>query len=151
MTSLRPVPDAAENAPAGMDMQRDRGAARAADNMIDSLMIPASAAIDRSRAVVDNGSVRAVGGGGETGPNPTDRGKPGSKHHPITDARGLPLAAILTGANAHGWVPDREQERMRDPSRARDDLKARERKARQQLNAFLLRHGRQDDQERSGW
>ena len=30
---------------------------------------------------------------------------------------------------------------MRDLSRARDDLKAQERKARQQLNAFLLRHG----------
>jgi transposase len=59
------------------------------------------AATDWSRAVVDSGSVRAVGGGGKTGPNPTDRGKPGSKHHLITDARGLPLAAILTGANAH--------------------------------------------------
>jgi transposase len=59
------------------------------------------AAIDWSRAVVDNGSVRAMGGGGKTGPNPTDRGKPGSKHHLITDARGLPPAAILTGANAH--------------------------------------------------
>ena len=37
--------------------------------------------------------------GGKTGPNPTDRGKPGSKHHLLTDANGIPLAAILTGAN----------------------------------------------------
>lgn len=37
--------------------------------------------------------------GGKTGPNPTDRGKPGSKHHLITDAQGIPLAAILTAAN----------------------------------------------------
>ena len=39
--------------------------------------------------------------GGKTGPNPTDRRKPGSKHHVITDGRGIPLATILTGANRH--------------------------------------------------
>ena len=39
--------------------------------------------------------------GGKTGPNPTDRRKPGSKHHVITDAKGIHLAAILTGANRH--------------------------------------------------
>jgi transposase len=39
--------------------------------------------------------------GKKTGPNPTDRRKAGSKHHLITDARGIPLAAILTPANAH--------------------------------------------------
>ena len=39
--------------------------------------------------------------GEKTGPNPTDRRKPGSKHHLITDAEGIPLAAILTGANRH--------------------------------------------------
>ena len=33
-------------------------------------------------------------------PNPTDRVKAGSKHHVIADARGVPLAASLTGANA---------------------------------------------------
>jgi transposase len=39
--------------------------------------------------------------GHQTGPNPTDRAKAGSKHHVITDAQGIPLAARLTGANAH--------------------------------------------------
>ncbi len=39
--------------------------------------------------------------GAQTGPNPTDRRKNGSKHHIITDANGVPLAAILTGANRH--------------------------------------------------
>jgi|TARA_B100001971_G_scaffold201639_1_gene214611 transposase len=39
--------------------------------------------------------------GKKSGPNPTDRGKPGSKHHLVTDANGIPLAAILTGANTH--------------------------------------------------
>ena len=40
-------------------------------------------------------------GGEETGPSPVDRPKPGSKHHLITDANGIPLACLLTGANAH--------------------------------------------------
>lgn len=57
--------------------------------------------IDWSRSTVDSSSVRAVGGGEKTGPNPTDRGKPGSKHHILTDAQGIPLNVILTGANRH--------------------------------------------------
>ena len=39
------------------------------------------------------------------------------------------------------WVPDREQEAMRDLTRAREDMKTIELKARQRLGAFLLRHG----------
>ena len=39
------------------------------------------------------------------------------------------------------WVPDEEREAMRDLVRARADFKNAERKARQQLGAFLLRHG----------
>jgi transposase len=35
----------------------------------------------------------------KTRPNPTDRARPGSKHDLITEARGIPLAVILTGAN----------------------------------------------------
>lgn len=57
--------------------------------------------IDFSRAAVDSGTIRAVGGGGKTGPNPTDRRKPGSKHHVITEANGIPLNLILTSANRH--------------------------------------------------
>lgn len=37
--------------------------------------------------------------GKKTGPNPTDRRKAGSKHHLLTEAQGIPLAAILTSAN----------------------------------------------------
>ncbi|WPL10385.1 IS110 family RNA-guided transposase [Thiorhodovibrio litoralis] len=60
-----------------------------------------------------------------------------------TDRRdALKLARLLRSGDLTAvWVPDQEQERMRDLSRARDDIKAQERKARQQLNAFLLRHG----------
>jgi transposase len=37
--------------------------------------------------------------GVQTGPNPTDRAKLGSKRHLICDGRGVPLAIRLTGAN----------------------------------------------------
>jgi len=37
----------------------------------------------------------------QTGPNPTDRGRAGSKHHALTDAQGIPLVVTLTAANAH--------------------------------------------------
>jgi transposase len=37
--------------------------------------------------------------GQQTGPNPTDRAKLGSKRHLICDGRGVPLAIQLTGAN----------------------------------------------------
>ena len=40
-------------------------------------------------------------GGEVVGPNPTDRGKPGSKHHLLTDRNGVPLAVVLTAANVH--------------------------------------------------
>ena len=40
-------------------------------------------------------------GGEAVGPNPTDRGKPGSKHHLLTDGNGIPLAMVLTAANVH--------------------------------------------------
>ena len=40
-------------------------------------------------------------GGEGTGPNPTDRGKPGAKRHVLVDANGIPLALTLTPANVH--------------------------------------------------
>src|SRR5690242_17756063 len=35
----------------------------------------------------------------KTGPSPVDRGRPGSKHHVLTDGHGIPLALSLTGGN----------------------------------------------------
>jgi transposase len=35
------------------------------------------------------------------GPNPVDRGKPGSKRHLLVDRHGVPLAVWLTAANVH--------------------------------------------------
>lgn len=36
-----------------------------------------------------------------TGSSPVDRGKAGSKRHLLTDAKGIPLAVVLSGANRH--------------------------------------------------
>jgi len=40
------------------------------------------------------------------------------------------------------WVPDEETEAMRDLTRAREDIKYAQTKARQHVQSFLLRHGR---------
>jgi transposase len=57
--------------------------------------------LDWSRALIDSSFVRAAYGGGGTGPSPVDRSKPGSKHHVITDANGIPLASSVTAANVN--------------------------------------------------
>jgi transposase len=43
--------------------------------------------------------------GADTGPNPTDRGKTGSKRHLLTEGNGLPWAIEHTAANVHDSVP----------------------------------------------
>ena len=70
-----------------------------------------------------------------------------------TDRRdALKLARLLRSGDLKAvWVPDQEQEMMRDLSRARDDMKGQERKARQQLNAFVLRHGHPWPRGKSRW
>jgi transposase len=55
--------------------------------------------IDWSRAAADSASARALGGVEGSGPNPTDRGRPGVKHHVVVDGRGVPLAGLPSPAN----------------------------------------------------
>jgi transposase len=57
--------------------------------------------IDWARALIDSSFVRAAYGGEKTGPSPVDRSKPGSKHHVLTDASGIPLASSVTAANVN--------------------------------------------------
>jgi transposase len=57
--------------------------------------------LDWSRASLDSGSVAAKRGGPLTGPNPTDRGKAGTKRHVVVDRQGIPLAVKVTAANDH--------------------------------------------------
>jgi transposase len=70
-----------------------------------------------------------------------------------TDRRdALKLARLLRSGDLTAvWVPDTEQEAMRDLTRARDDMKRQERTARQQLNAFVLRHGHHWPRGKSRW
>lgn len=77
--------------------------------------------------------------------------KPGERIK--TDRRdALKLARLLRAGDLTAvWVPDAEQEAMRDLTRARDDMKSQERKARQQLNAFVLRHGHHWPRGKTRW
>src|SRR4051812_41528727 len=54
--------------------------------------------IDWERAAVDSAAVPAPGGPNK---NPTDRGKQGTKRHLVVDAKGIPLAVIISVANVH--------------------------------------------------
>jgi transposase len=50
---------------------------------------------------VDSCSVRAKHGGELTSPNPTDRGKRGTKYHVVVSTDGLPLGAVASAANVN--------------------------------------------------
>ena len=54
--------------------------------------------------IVDSCSVRAKRGGELTGPNPTDRGKKGTKYHLATTGDGIPVACHATAANVNDTV-----------------------------------------------
>ena len=77
--------------------------------------------------------------------------KPGERVK--TDRRdALTLARLLrAGELTPVWVPGPEQEAIRDLTRAREDMKAAQLKARQRLSAFLLRHGRVYREGKSAW
>jgi transposase len=51
--------------------------------------------------IVDSCSVRAKRGGELTGPNPTDRGKSGTKYHVVVSTDGIPLGVVPSAANVH--------------------------------------------------
>lgn len=70
-----------------------------------------------------------------------------------TDRRdALMLARLHRAGELHGvWVPDEEQESIRDLTRAREDMKALELRSRQRLGAFLLRHGLVYREGKSRW
>ena len=69
-----------------------------------------------------------------------------------TDRRDALMLARLHRAHelTPVWIPDDEHEALRDLTRARGDMKDAERRARQRLLAFLLRHGQRYDG-KSNW
>ncbi|WP_435880494.1 IS5 family transposase [Streptomyces zaomyceticus] len=79
--------------------RRDRVWARLYRVVLDELGVRGE--LDWSRCAIDSVRLRAAKGGRLTGPNPTDRGKLGSKIHLITDRNGLPLSLGISGANMH--------------------------------------------------
>lgn len=54
--------------------------------------------------ILDTCSVRAKRAGELTGPNPTDRGKRGTKYHIATTGGGVPVACAATAANVNDTV-----------------------------------------------
>lgn len=50
---------------------------------------------------LDGVMTKAPFGGAATGPNPTDRGKRGTKRSTLCEGHGLPLAVVVAGANRH--------------------------------------------------
>ena len=50
---------------------------------------------------IDGCQTKAPLGGEVVGANPTDRGKGGVKRHLLTEAGGLPVGLVVTGANIH--------------------------------------------------
>ena len=51
--------------------------------------------------ILDTCSVRAKRGGDRTGPNPSDRGKRGTKYHIATAREGVPIAGLATAAKVN--------------------------------------------------
>lgn len=54
--------------------------------------------------ILDSCSVRAKRGGDLTGPNPTDRGKQGTKYHVAVTGDGVPVGCVATAANVNDTV-----------------------------------------------
>jgi putative transposase len=52
----------------------------------------------------DGSMTKAPLGGQATGPNPTDRAKKGTKRSILTDANGIPISIVVSGANRHDKI-----------------------------------------------
>ena len=65
------------------------------------MMYEALVGIDWEWLAMDGAQGKAPLGGEKTGPNPTDRGKKGSKRSVLTDGRGVPLGLVVGGANTN--------------------------------------------------
>jgi len=77
--------------------------------------------------------------------------KPGERIKTDRRDAGKLSRCLRSGDLTAVWVPDEEQEAMRDLTRTRGDFKAQERKARQQLNAYVLRHGHAWPSNKTRW
>ncbi|WP_165253843.1 IS5 family transposase, partial [Paludisphaera soli] len=61
--------------------------------------------IDWEWLCIAGAMTKAPLGGEKTGPNPTDRGKSGTKRSLLTDGGGIPVGLVVAGANEHDkWL-----------------------------------------------
>ena len=75
-------------------------------------------------------------GGPKTGPNPTDKGKKGSKRHVVSDRGGVPLAVVLTAANVHDSMVLEEAVDAIEPIKQPRGRPGRPRKRPKKLHAY---------------
>jgi putative transposase len=59
--------------------------------------------IDWEWQAIDGAMTKAPLGCENTGPNPTDRAKKGTKRHLLTEGNGIPLGLVVTGANRNDF------------------------------------------------
>jgi transposase len=62
-------------------------------------LLQADGQLETDTAIVDAVTLRAFGGGEQTGPSPVDRRKKGTKHTLLVDSNGIPLAIRMAPAN----------------------------------------------------
>lgn len=65
------------------------------------LQLNIEGALDWSFQSIDGCTTNAPLGGQQTGANPTDRGKTGTKRHLLTETNELPVSLFVRGANVH--------------------------------------------------
>jgi len=63
--------------------------------------------LDWEWQALDGAMTKAPLGCENTGPNPTDRAKRGTKRHVLTEGHGIPLAVVVTGANRNDFKETR--------------------------------------------
>ena len=61
--------------------------------------------LHREWHAIDGAMPNAPLGGEKTGPNPTDRGKSGTRRSRLTDGDGIPRGVALDGANRNAMQP----------------------------------------------
>jgi putative transposase len=81
-------------------MGQGRRLLQAVEDLFAGIRPPQGHRLDVAVAGQRNG-LRTGKRGDETGKNPTDRGKLGTKRHFIVDGQGIPLGVTLSGANVH--------------------------------------------------
>jgi transposase len=95
--SLRATPGQAS----GSTLRRRLAGWAAVDLLQRAHALPVAMLRGHPDLILDSRSVRAKRGGDLTGPDPTDRGKRGTKYHVAVDGDGVPVACAATAANVN--------------------------------------------------